>query len=626
MGPWLHASRGHRAIIAVFVCACVAYSISSVFAASPQCPNATDSNNNSACIVPNGTTIQQFTVGNYPGITEVDSGGKAQVGTANGQTGQLNGGDTATNNGTVQLEGPTSFPTLINNSSWQISTGGSTAVSGTLTNAGTFQIANGGSASASTLTINDGNFQLANGGTSLTVTNNIGIGETNSGAPTLQIASGATAISLNGIVGDVAGSNGTANIDGTNSSWTLENHLSVGNLGTGTLTITNGATVSDALQGFNNATTCIGCGTNSTGTVTVAGSTTTTPGTATLSIQGHNGASPVNIFVGESGTGTLTVANGGIVTAGSSGTGTIEVAVNAGSTGTLALSQSAGQNVPTVNASTIQFGSGSGKLIFGLDPSAPYTFSPTITGPGLVVVNTGVIVFNAETETYTGATSISSGATLRLTGGTSISASQGVAANGTFDISGNGSTAIKSLTGTGGQVNLGANTLTVTASGSFSGTLGAVGDSGGFTVSDSGSPPTQQTLTTVTGNYTGATTINSGDLLVLSTGTNISASSGVIDSGVFDISSNGNTSIKTLTGGGVAKLGANTLTVTQAAGTFSGTLGVTNDTGGFTVASGTQTLDGVTAPYSGTTTINTGANLILTGATKIGAVALCVGI
>ena len=406
MGPWLHASRGHRAIIAVFVCACVAYSISSVFAASPQCPNATDSNNNSACIVPNGTTIQQFTVGNYPGITEVDSGGKAQVGTANGQTGQLNGGDTATNNGTVQLEGPTSFPTLINNSSWQISTGGSTAVSGTLTNAGTFQIANGGSASASTLTINDGNFQLANGGTSLTVTNNIGIGETNSGAPTLQIASGATAISLNGIVGDVAGSNGTANIDGTNSSWTLENHLSVGNLGTGTLTITNGATVSDALQGFNNATTCIGCGTNSTGTVTVAGSTTTTPGTATLWIQGHNGASPVNIFVGKSGTGTLTVANGGIVTAGSSGTGTIEVAVNAGSTGTLALSQSAGQNVPTVNASTIQFGSGSGKLIFGLDPSAPYTFSPTITGPGLVVVNTGVIVFNAETETYTGATSI----------------------------------------------------------------------------------------------------------------------------------------------------------------------------------------------------------------------------
>jgi autotransporter-associated beta strand protein len=673
------------AVIAAVLLACIVaatWAPAVLASGPPQCPNGTDGNGNSACIVPNGTTIQQYTIGNYSGITEVDSGGKVQVGTANSETGQLNGGDTATNNGTVQLEGPTSFPTVINNSSWQIGSGGSTAVGGTLTNNGTYQLTDSASTSAGTLNnggsyqltnsasttvsgnltnsgsyqltnsattsvsgtlTNNNMFQIANGattsagvvqigtvagtqslqvangtgsGSSLTVTGVIGVGEANGAMATFQVGQGAAATSSTGVIGDVTGSTGTANIDGAGTTWTLSNHLSVGNFGTGTLTITNGATVSDANQAFNNATTCIGCGANSTGTITVSGSTTSTPGTATLSIQGFNQniSDHANIFVGQSGTGTLTVANGGIVTVGG-GTGTIEVAVNSGSTGTLALAQTAGQNAPTVNASTIQFGSGTGTLAFNVDPSTPYTFSPTIAGAGTVAVAGGVIVFTGKTETYTGPTSVSSGATLKLTGGTSIVASQGVLASGTFDISGNGNTSIKSLAGTGGQVNLGANTLTVTGSGSFTGTLGAPGDTGGFTVD---STSTQQTLTTVTGNYTGATTINAGDILVLSTGTNISASSGVIDNGKLDISGNGNTSVKTLTGtGGIVSLGANTLTVTAASGTFSGTLGAQNDTGAFTVASGTQILDAVTGPYSGPTTIATGANLTLINASRI---------
>ena len=153
--------------------------------------------------------------------------------------------------------------------------------------------------------------------------------------------------------------------------------------------------------------------------------------------------------MGGSGTGTLTVANGGIVTAGG-GTGTIEVAANSGSTGTLTLAQTdATQNTPTINAATIEFGAGTGKLVFALDPSTTYTFSPTVTGAGVVAVSTGNIVFNTTTETYTGATSIAAGATLKLTGAASIAASQGVSALGTFDISGNGNTSIASLVGTG---------------------------------------------------------------------------------------------------------------------------------------------------------------------------------
>ena len=625
----------------------------------PQCPNS----GNDCIISPGGLALlQQYTIANYSGITQVDSGGKIQVGSANGTTGQLNGGGGATNNGTVQLEGPTSFPTVNNNATWQVGSGGSTAVSGTLTNTGTYQLTDSATTSAGTLNnsgtyqinnsastsvtgtlTNNNQFQVANGGTasagvvqvgttagtsslqvangtgtgsSLTVTGVIGVGEANGANATFQVGQGAAATSSTGVIGDVVGSTGTANIDGAGTSWKISNHFTVGNFGTGTLTVTNGATVSDANQASNDATTCIGCGANSTGTVTVSGSTTATPGTATFSIQGFNQniADHANIFVGQSGTGTLTVANGGIVTAGG-GTGTIEIGVNSGSTGTVALAQQAGQNAPTINASTIQFGSGTGTLAFNLDPASPYTFSPTITGAGTVAVAGGVVVFNGKTETYTGPTSISSGATLRLTGGTSIAASQGVVAGGTFDISGNGATSIKSLAGTGGLIKLGANTLTVTASGSFTGTLGSAGDSGGFTVD---STSTQQTLTTVTGNYTGATTINAGDILVLSTGTNLSASSGVIDSGKFDISGNGATSIKTLTGtGGIVSLGANTLTLTAASGTFSGTLGVQNDTGAFTVSGGTQTLDAVTGPYSGATTVATGANLTLINASKI---------
>ena len=515
---------------------------------------------------------------NSGGIIEVAGPGSTK---ASGHNGSLAGGGTATNNGIVELEGDASFPNVINNSGigtgsdkgWGISTGGSTEVANTLTNSGlwqiansatttvgvllsnsgtfqiansasasaatatstgTFQIATAGSFSAGTLNINGGKFQVTDTGSSVTVTNTIEIGETGSGAPAFQIVNGATATSRTGIIGDVNGSNGTANIDGAGSSWTVSDHLAIGNQSgsTGTLTISNGATVSNSSQAFNDATTCIGCATGSTGTVVVAGSNTATPGTATLSIQGFNASSAdhANIFVGQSGTGTLTVADGGIVTAGG-GTGTIEVAVNSGSTGTLTLAQSnSTQFTPTINASTIQFGAGTGKLVFSLDPSAAYTFSPTIAGNGLVAVAAGVIVFNAKTETYTGPTAISAGATLKLTGASSISASTGVNDLGTFDISGNGGTSIQALIGTGGGlVKLGANTLTVTAAGAFTGTLGGSGDTGGFTVSGTGT----QKLSATTGNYAGATTINSGGVLALDSATDISKSSGVIDNGTF---------------------------------------------------------------------------------------------
>ena len=67
-----------------------------------------------------------------------------------------------------------------------------------------------------------------------------------------------------------------------------------------------------------------------------------------------------------------------------------------------------------------------------------------------------------------------------------------------------------------------------------------------------------QTLSAVTDNYTGATMIAWGADLVLTGTTNITASSGVSDSGTFDISGNGNTSIKSLTGTSARSISAPT--------------------------------------------------------------------
>ena len=219
-------------------------------------------------------------------------------------------------------------------------------------------------------------------------------------------------------------------------------------------------------------------------------------------------------------------------------------------------------------------------------------------------LSAGTQTLNAVTGNYTGTTAIAAGADLVLIGGTNIAVSSGVADAGTFDISGNGNTSIARLTGTGGQVNLGANTLTVMGSGNFTtGTLGAVGDTGGLTVSGSG---TQMVFSGVTGHYTGVTTIDAGTTLSLSKGSDISTSSNVVDNGTFAIASNGNTTITSLSStnsAAIVSLGSNTLTLSNASGTYAGAIAGTG--GALTLASGTEILTG-TSSYTGPTNVNGG--------------------
>jgi outer membrane autotransporter protein len=159
--------------------------------------------------------------------------------------------------------------------------------------------------------------------------------------------------------------------------------------------------------------------------------------------------------------------------------------------------------------------------------------------------------------------------------------------------------------------------------GGTSGTLaGAVADSGmlAFNRSDaltlagviSGTGDVSQigagvTSLTAASTYTGATTISTGTLALTGAGS-IAASSVVHDDGTFDVSGTSATgsSIRSLSGSGIVKLGAKTLTLTGAADTFGGGI---NGTGGLTLAGGTETLTGVSS-YTGSTVVN-GGNIIV---------------
>lgn len=134
------------------------------------------------------------------------------------------------------------------------------------------------------------------------------------------------------------------------------------------------------------------------------------------------------------------------------------------------------------------------------------------TGGNVVIAN-GATQQLFGTNAYTGTTTIAAGGELDLInfGGSdgSIATSSNVIANGIFDITGlSGGTSIKSLSGSG-NVNLGANTLTITnGNGTFAGIIDDGGAGGGVTMAGG------TEILSGANTYTGATTVNGGKLEV----------------------------------------------------------------------------------------------------------------
>ena len=190
-----------------------------------------------------------------------------------------------------------------------------------INNGGTAQITLGGAAASQVelgIAAGDAGTLSTSGSGSLQDEGAMYVGEQGTG--TLSITAGASISSSLFALGQSPGSSGTATVSGPGSTWANSVFCFVGSDGMGTLNISNGGSVTASDTG-------VGAGVGS-GTVVVdgAGSTWSQPGTILI---GGNAK----------GVGTVTISNGGTVfTGGSGGTFGSVIGYNPGSTGTMNVS------------------------------------------------------------------------------------------------------------------------------------------------------------------------------------------------------------------------------------------------------------------------------------------------
>jgi autotransporter-associated beta strand protein len=542
----------------------------------------------------------------------------------------------------------------------QTYTGATTITTGTMTLSG-----NGSIASSSGVTVDGALDVLGASGATITTLSGSGSVELGGGPLTISQGAGTTAIFTGTIYGSgaliLAG--GSETLTGTNTY-------------SGTTTVASGATLVLPAGSSLQSSSIIDYGTLDISTVystnatyatvgSLAGNGTVTLGEHTLILNDAG-----DTFSGTiSGTGGLTISAGtetlsgkntytGITTISSgaslvlSSTGSLSASGNVVDSGTLDISATAG------TTSTFTSLSGSGTINLGSHTlqltNASGTFSGTIQSSGGLTISGGTEVLSGN-NSYTGTTTIGSGAKLQLGDSTSTGAIVGnVVDNGTlaFDrtdssvfagaISGSGAllvqdgggttilTADNSYTGVttiqAGTLQLGDVVDNGGTSGSITGTSNVVdngtlafgrSDSKTFAAVISGNGGVTQvsgtTILTAADTYTGTTAIDSGATLALGGAGSISASAGVTDNGTFDVSAATAPQIASLAGSGNVALGSQTLTLSNAAGTFSGTI---SGGGNLIISAGTETLSGA-GSYTGTTTIN-GGTLLVNGAISSG--------
>ncbi|WP_274425236.1 autotransporter domain-containing protein [Chelativorans sp. YIM 93263] len=210
----------------------------------------------------------------------------------------------------------------------------------------------------------------------------------NFGAGELTVSAGGAVSNTYGYIGSRSTGDGSVTVTGTESDWTNSEGLFVGFEGTGELTISDEGSVSSNDYGY------IGYFSNSSGRVTVTGNGST----LTISDLLH---------VGSSGTGELTVSDGGRVV---QSTG-IDIAAYGNSTGTLNIGAAAGDPAVapgTLDTPSVTFGSGDGALVFN-HTGADYAFAPSISGEGAINVHSGATRLTADSSGFSGTTTVDRG-------------------------------------------------------------------------------------------------------------------------------------------------------------------------------------------------------------------------
>ncbi|KRC80635.1 hypothetical protein ASE30_24760 [Achromobacter sp. Root83] len=278
--------------------------------------------------------------------------------------------------------------------------------------------------------------------------------------------------------------------------------------------------------------------------------------------------------------------NGGLVNLGNSAViGTGQIKANGG-----ALSVASGMTLS--NAWVLGAG---GLTVTG---NSPVTLAGTMSGTGGLTLNgTGTVTLTGV-NIYAGATNVSAG-TLALGAAGSLPVSLvSVASGATLDLTAASSQTLRALGGTGGNVRLGVNPLTLngTTAGTYSGVISGVG---GLVKAGA-----ETQILNGANTFTGGLTVNGGTLALGSTGSLAANSAVTVNTGgTFDVSAAPAMALGSLSGsGGRVELSNRVLGV--GSGTYAG---VVAGTGGISKSgAGTLTLNGANT-YTGITLVAAGA-------------------
>ncbi len=477
------------------------------------------------------------------------------------------------------------------------------------------------------------------------------IGDTAPGGMTIKAGSVVNNTGDGIIANTSAASTSSVSVDGAGSTWTNSNYLYVGGLGTGTLDVTGGGTVS----GVN---TFIADGTSGIGQVTVGGCTGSSAlnmtssvvvgngGTGTLNITGGGAVSDFNGFIAYTypstigtatvggGTGTASWTNSGTLYVGVLGTGKLNI--NTGGTvstaalyvgnvssrvifagGTLSITAT-GTITGSGAANNIDLNSGGGTFDI---PNAgdTFTMSSPIEGVGsLTKTGAGTLALANGTNIYTGGTTVSvgtlmatnnsgsatgsanvlvnSGATLAIgSGSTSGSVSGNITDNGTVQFNrSNNITYAGQISGTGAVMKQGNGMLTLSGASLYS---------GGTTVSVG-----TLLVTNASGSATGSgnVSVDSGATLAIgNAGSSGTVSGNITDNGTVQFNRSGMIDYTGQISGAGAVIkqgsGVNAILTLSGASTYSGGTTVSGGTLRAQNASGSATGSGDVSVDSGAT-------------------------